>query len=107
MDQLQICPFSGHPETEEEEVRYKQKVEVLHEITANIKGNEPYLNFSRPKMIVQLTDQSGRSHQFYEGLSGFFADLKRGDIASVRLCKVTRVPMTWYERLWSWARRKK
>ncbi len=78
-------------------MKYKQKVTVLHEITANIKGNEPYLSFVRPKMIVQLTDQNGSSHQFYEGLSGFFADFRKGERASIRLCRVTQVPMKWWE----------
>lgn len=96
-DEPEFCPFSG-----QRGVPTKDKVEVLHEVRVSIKGNEPYLQFVHPRMIVQLTDQRGRSHQFFEGHADFFPILSRGDEVSFRLCRVTKVPLKWYERLRNW-----
>ena len=84
-DEDWICPNNGRN-------LFKERVEVLHEVRINVKGNEPFLSFTRPRMIVQLTSQSGQSHQFYEGNSDFLPILHKGDTVGFRLCRITQVP---------------
>ena len=86
-------------------MKYKSKTEVMQEIEHHIIGDEPFLSFSRPRMIINLSGGWAGTHNFFEGYSGHIKHLLPGDILRFQMCRVSQVKMTWYERLWSWARR--
>ena len=85
-------------------MKYKPQIEVLHKIEHHIQGNEPFLSFRRAYMIVNLSAGWQGSHNFYEGSTDLGQNLASGDTLRFQMCRVRLVPMTWYERLWSWAR---
>ena len=85
----------------------KQQIKVLHEIKQPITGAEPFLAFGRPRMIVNLTGGLSGSHNFFEGYVDPFPRFENGDILAFQLVRVSLVPMTWWERVWAWVRRKK
>ena len=82
---------------------YKQKIEIIHEGQQPIKGNEPFLSFSRPYMIVNLSTGGG-SHIFFEGHVGSFYQFKKGDVLAFRLCRISRVEETWRDRVLDWVK---
>jgi hypothetical protein len=94
----------ANPRTAEEKVKYKSHTEVLHEIDQRIQGNEPFLSFVRPRMIVNLSGGYSGSHNFFEGNIDSFSRVGRGDTLVFQLQHVSQVPMTWWERVWSWVR---
>jgi len=81
----------------------KPKTEVLFETKQTIKGNEPFLRFPRPRIILNLSSPSG-SHNFFEGYLECMARIRPGDELAFQWVRVTQVEMTWYEKLWSWVR---
>lgn len=83
-------------------MRYKSHTEVLHEIDQRVQGNEPFLRFVCPRMIVNLSALGAGSHNFFEGNIDSFSGVRRGDILVFQLQHVSQVPMTWWERVWSW-----
>lgn len=85
-------------------MKTKQHIEVLHETKQTIQGNEPFLRFARPRIIINLSSPSG-SHNFFEGYLESVARIKPGDTLAFQWVRVTQVPMKWYERVWEWVKR--
>ena len=89
-------------------MKYKEKIEILHETECHIKGNEPFLDFLQTGVIVNLYDRSGRSHNFIDALIGGanvpIDTLKKGETLRFQMTRVSLVPMTWWELVWSWAK---
>jgi hypothetical protein len=85
-------------------MKYKQKVEVLHEVSQKIYGKEPFLSFPRPRMIVNFSNGMYGSHNFFEGYFESMARLRPGSRLVFQINQVSLVPMTWYEQVWSWVK---
>jgi hypothetical protein len=83
-------------------MKYKRKTHVLHEINQKIQGDEPFLNFIHPWMIVNLNGGPRGSHNFFEGHSDSMSKLFPGDTLRFQVQRVSLVPMKWYERVWVW-----
>ena len=80
--------------------RFRDQVEVLHESKQLIRGNELFLSFHRPSMIVNLRDSSGASHNFIDSTSRTAAglcDLRRDDTLRFQLCRVRSVQLPWWK----------
>ena len=86
-------------------MKTKPQTEVLHEVKQTITGNEPYLSYRRPHMIVNFSGGFGGSHNFFEGYFESIARIRAGDVLSFQLVRTTQVPMKWYERVWEWVKR--
>ena len=85
-------------------MKFKEKTEVLHEVRQPIKGNEPFLPYKQPRMIVNISSGAQGSHNFFEGYIGRFPWFQKGDELVFQLARVSRVPMTRWERVWAWVR---
>ena len=85
-------------------MKYKAHTEVLHEVRHTIRGDEPFLRFVRPRMIVNISACWSGSHNFFEGEVDEFSTLKPGDVFAFQLVKLSQVPLTGWERVWSWVR---
>ena len=85
-------------------MKYKEKVEVLHEVSQKIYGKEPFLSFPRPRMIVNFSNGACGSHNFFEGYFEGMARLRLGDRMVFQVSRVSLVRMTWKERVWDWIR---
>ena len=87
-------------------MKYKQKVEVLHEVSQTLLGREPFLKFPRPRMIVNFSNPPYGSHNFFEGYFESMARLRLGDRLVFQVNLVSLAPMTWRERVWAWIKEK-
>ena len=85
-------------------MKYKEKVEVLHEVSQKIYGKEPFLSFPRPRMIVNFSNGAYGSHNFFEGYFEAMARLRLGDRMVFQVSRVSLVRMAWKERVWDWIR---
>jgi hypothetical protein len=85
-------------------MKQKQKTEVLQEIKHPITGREPFLAFNQPKLIINIHDYSGRSHNFLDGWCASFHPFRRGDTLKFQLCREYQVELTWWEQLLAWFR---
>lgn len=83
-------------------MRYKQQTEVLHETKQTIRGDEPFLRYPRPHMIISLNGFGAGSHNFFEGYFEAMARIKKGDTLAFQWVRVTRVEMTRWERVKEW-----
>jgi len=86
-------------------MKYKEKVEVLHEASQTLLGKEPFLSFPRPWMIVNFNNGVYGSHNFFEGYFEAMARLRTGARLVFQVNQVSLIPMTWKERVWDWIRR--
>ena len=85
-----------------------EKTEVLHETRLVIAGHEPFLRFGSTSLIVNLHDQSGQSHNFFQGpVAGIPFHVRNGDTLRFELVRVRTVEVPWYykiqkvwERIW-------
>lgn len=76
------------------------QTELLHEVKHTIKGNEPFLSFTRPRMVVNLFDSRGQSHILYEDniYFPFSCHMKKGDTLKFKVVRESWVDSPWYER---------
>jgi hypothetical protein len=88
-------------------MKFRNQIDVLHESKQLIRGDEPFLSFHRPSMIVNLRDYSGASHNFVDSSSGTTAclcDLQRGDTLRFQFCRVRPVKIPWYKFWERWTK---
>jgi len=83
-------------------VKYKLKTEVLHNTHQAVQGDEPFLRYPRPHMIVNLSNGYMGSHNFFEGYFESISRIKKGDMLSFQMVRTFPVEMKWYERVWEW-----
>ena len=75
-----------------------EQTETLHKSELVIKGNEPFLLFGRTSLIVNLHDQSGQSHNFFQGpCEGIPFRFKNGDTLRFTLARVQVREIRWWE----------
>lgn len=86
-------------------MNYKSHTEVLHETKHLIRGTEPFLHFGNPYMFTTISAGALGSHNLFDGRVEGLSQLKQGDTFAIQLVKLSQVPMTWRERVWSWVRR--
>lgn len=85
-------------------MKFKQKSEIIQESKMVIKGNEPFLSFHQIKMIVNLHNHSGQSHNFLDGFPVSFGSLRQGDVLKFQMVREYPIEMKWYERILDWIR---
>lgn len=87
-------------------MKYKQQSKVLHLSEQTIKGDEPFLWHTRPRMIVNLSAGMVGSHNFVEGYVDDF-NFEKGDVLAFSVHRIRQVPVEqkWYERVWEWVKR--
>ncbi len=86
-------------------MKYKRKIEGLHESSQHINGREPFLRFPRPWMVVNWSSGALGSHNFLEGHFESMARLQKGDRLIFQMVRESLVPMKWYERVWDWIKK--
>ena len=85
-------------------MKTKQTTEVLHETHQTIQGDEPFLGYNIPYMIINLSGGWAGSHNFFEGRVFAFEKLKPGDVLGFQVVRVSQIEITWRERLADWVR---
>ena len=83
-------------------MKFKKETEVLKEITQKISGNEPFMSFPNPWMIVNFSNHPHGSHNFFEGRLGSRLWFAHGDSLVFQVQRVRLVPMTRWERVVAW-----
>lgn len=96
-DEPEFCPFSGRSEGPR-----GIDTKILYESSTPIRGDEPFLDYVRSSMIINLRSYDGRSHNFFESSSNGWGGiplhyLHRGDKFRVQLSRVREVDIPWYE----------
>lgn len=91
----------------------QEQIEILHESNIKIKGNEPFLDYIRTGLIINLNDLTGRSHNFVERIpvgpgSGVpISKLKKGETLRLQLIRSYEVdvpdPSRW-NRFVTWVK---
>jgi hypothetical protein len=70
----------------------------LSQTISVIKGNEPFISYRDPTIILNVRSKDGRSHTFLDNLSGVdFGRLKKEDQLHVVLMRVSTVDEPWYQ----------
>lgn len=85
-------------------MKTKTKTEILHEIEHHVQGDEPFLSWRRAHMVVNLSAGMNGSHNFSETFVTPSSWPGKGDILAFQIVRLSQVPMTWYERVWSWVK---
>ena len=76
----------------------KLRFDNLCQTITVIKGNEPFISYHDPTIILNIRSKDGRSHTFLDNLSGVdFSRLKKEDRIHVALIRVSTVEVPWYD----------
>jgi hypothetical protein len=83
--------------------QFKQEFEILNDTKNVIRGDEPFLAYNRPHIIVNVLDVGSRgSHNIFEGRTDFLGKLKPGDFLA--MCRVSQTEITWRDKVVGWVK---
>jgi hypothetical protein len=78
----------------------KLQFDDLCKTVTTIKGNEPFISYHNPTIILNVRSKDGRSHTFLDNLSGVdFSRLKKEDRLYIALIRVSTVDVPWYDSI--------